>query len=490
MKKLFGLMMACSMIFCFAVSAFAAEPAVNSITYVVMEAKSGKVLASKGANTKKYPASITKILTCGIALENGSPEDKHTMTYKATHSIEPGSTHIALTEEEVVTVNDLLNATMIESANDAANGLAEYIAGDIDDFPALMNEKCAEIGAVNSHFMNAHGLHHKEHYTTAYDMALITRWAIGIDGFREIFGAEEYSVPPTNKQPVQRNIGTHHMMLVNSKFYYEGTKGGKLGWTPEARHTMVTLAERNGMELICVVMDTRTQYEKFNDSIALLDYCFENFTVSSIKVKQFADKVIPVYDGDDTLVSEVFVPEQEFFVAHSPEIAKADITARLQAPESFSLDEDIAVKISFCDKEGNVLALLDAEWESRDVEPAPEAEEEEIEGAAVAAPIEREPRVPFAVNWLIAVPVVILVLFGVLMLIRAHNLRVLEQRRLKRMRMKQEMLDRQLRQSMQLTERGEPVMTISFGDNKKPNREQGRKKSSKKRFGRAGRKNP
>lgn len=486
MKRFFGLMTACVMIVCSAASVFAAEPAVNSQTYVVMEVNSGKVLASRGANTKMYPASITKILTTALALENGSPEDEHTMTYKATHSIEAGSTHIALTEDEVVTVKDLLNATMIESANDAANGLAEYVAGDIDNFPQLMNDKCAEIGAVNSNFVNAHGLHDKNHYTTAYDMALITRWAIGVEGFREVFGATSYTVPVTNKQPVERNIGTHHMMLVDSKYYYEGTEGGKLGWTPEARHTMVTLAKRNGMELICVVMDSRTQYEKFNDTIALYNYCFENYTVSEVKVKQFADTIIPVYDGEGTIVSEISIPEQSFFVAHSPEIAKADISSSLQAPASFELDDDISVKISFRDKEGNVLAVMDAETKKRDITPETEPVIESEQTAALV----NEPKISFAANWLLAVPAVILAIFGILMLIRAHNLRLRERRRLKRMRMKQEMLDRQLRESVRLTERGEPVMTISFGDNRRLSREQERGLSSQKRSGRAGRKNP
>lgn len=148
------------------------------------------------------------------------------MTYEATHSIDRGSTHIALTEEEVVTVRDLLYTTMIESANDSANGLAEYTAGTLDAFPELMNRKAAELGAVDSHFVNSSGLHDPEHYTSAYDMALITKWALGIDGFRDVFGATEYTVPVTNKQPKERNVGTHHHMLVESKYYYEGTTGG------------------------------------------------------------------------------------------------------------------------------------------------------------------------------------------------------------------------------------------------------------------------
>lgn len=265
----------------------AASPAVNSETYVVMDVKSGQVLAARGAHTRMYPASITKIMTCALALQNGSPQDVHTMSYEATHSIGYGTTHIALTEGEQISVDALLNATMIESANDAANGLAEYTAGSLEGFAKLMNQKASELGAADTHFVNAHGLQDKNHYTSAYDMALITRWALTVDGFRALFGAEEYTIPPTNKQSKSRTFGTHHHMLVESKYYYEGTEGGKLGWTPEAKHTLVTLAKRGDMELICVVMKTTTQYEKYVDAAALLDYCFENFSTATMTVNQY-----------------------------------------------------------------------------------------------------------------------------------------------------------------------------------------------------------
>jgi len=451
MKKAFSLMLSLIILLSAQTVSYAQMPAINSDTYVVMEAESGKVLISRGADTKKYPASITKILTTGIALENGDPDDKHTMTYKATHSIERGSTHIALTEEEIVTVNDLLNATMIESANDAANGLAEYIAGDIDDFPQYMNDKAAEIGAVNSHFMNAHGLHHKEHYTTAYDMALITRWAIGIEGFREVFGAHSYSVPPTNKQPIQRNIGTHHMMFVQSKFTYEGASGGKLGWTPEAHHTMVTIAERNGMELICVVMDSKTQYEKFRDTTALFDYCFDNFTVSKISVKQFKDTPISVNDADGEKTAEIIIPEQSFFVVHSPETAKADIKVNLLAPVSYGERDKIAPQAQFLDEEGEELLTVDLEWDKRAVEKV----------VPVVAPVlEEAPTERMGLGWqaLWAIPAFLLVGFIVLLLIRHRNLKLREQRRKERQRI----ISSQIKESVMMTQRtsGDPVMKV------------------------------
>lgn len=340
----------------------AAPPDVNSETYVVMDVKTGQVLAQKGADTKMFPASITKILTCALALEKGSSQDIHTMSYEATHSIDYGSTHIALTENEQIPVKDLLNATMIESANDAANGLAEYTAGSLEAFTELMNNKAAEIGAVNSHFTNAHGLHNKNHYTTAYDMALITRWALTVDGFKDLFGAEKYTIQPTNKQKQVRNIGTHHHMLVESKYYYEGTEGGKLGWTPEAKHTLVTLAKRGDMELICVVMKTTTQYEKYIDAAALLDYAFENYSTATMSVVEYAQKPIAVYDGD-IQTGEVIIPAQEIDIIRPPTIAKVDISSELVAPERYNDGETIAPAIKFFDPQGELLAEMPLDWQ-------------------------------------------------------------------------------------------------------------------------------
>ena len=301
-----------------------------------------------------------------------------------------------------------------------------------------------EIGAVNSHFTNAHGLHNKEHYTTAYDMALITRWALGIDGFRDLFGATYYSVPPTNKQPIQRNIGTHHMMLVTSKYFYEGTTGGKLGWTPEAHHTMVTLAERDGLELICVVMDSRTQYEKFKDATKLLDYCFENFTVSEIKLNQYADVPIAVTDEDGEVMAEVTIPEQKFFVVHSPKTAKADIKTKLLAPISYRYNEKIDPQATFVDENGNELLTVELEWDYEKVEPVVQA---------VAVEKEQAHRASFTANWIWGVIAVPLIIYGILLIIRHHNLKLRELRRQQRANSTTNDFDRQINQSINMVNR-------------------------------------
>lgn len=413
------------------VAAASALPNIKSETYIVMDAASGQVLLERGAHNKMFPASITKILTCGMALEqlanNGKTvAETHTMSYEAVHTIDRGSTHIALTQEEVVTIRDLLNATMIESANDAANGLAEYLAGSLDAFPALANQKLAELGANDSHFVNGSGLHDVEHYTSAYDMALITKWALGVSGFREVFGATEYIVPATNKQPVERKFGTHHHMMVNSKYYYEGTTGGKLGWTPEAQHTLVTLAERDGLELICVVMRSSSQYEKYEDAAALLDAAFADYSAAAMPVGAYLKGNIPVFDGESQ-VGEVAITSQELTLARPAAVAKVDIGGQLIAPERYQKGETIAPSIRFSDKSGALLAEIPLAWEYRELEQpvVPVATDEQNAQSWLTALGQRMLSIrPWQVA-LMAVLAVVVVLF----LIRENNLRKLRKRR-------------------------------------------------------------
>ncbi len=429
MKHLTGLITACLAAALMTVSAFSttALPEIHSETYLVMDAASGQVLLERGAHTRMYPASITKILTCALALEHmqevgDTLDSQHTMTYEATHTIDPGSTHIALTEEEVVTLRDLVYTTMIESANDAANGLAEYTAGSLDAFPALMNQKAQELGATDSHFVNANGLHDPDHYTSAYDMALITRWALGIEGFREAFGATEYTVPVTNKQPVERNFGTHHHMLVESQYYYEGTTGGKLGWTPEAQHTLVTLAERNGLELICVVMKSSNQYDKYEDAAALLNACFADYSACEVSSEQYVRHTIPVMEGENQ-TGEIVFPSQSFSFARPAAVAKVEIKGQLIAPQQIQQGESIEPTLQFTGPDGELLAEFPLEWEyhalTEPVQP-------------VAATGDSGTAEGFSLTWWQILLLVLAAMVLLLLLIRQWNLYRRRQRRKKR----------------------------------------------------------
>ncbi|MEE1341861.1 MAG: serine hydrolase, partial [Lachnospiraceae bacterium] len=153
------------------------RPSVYADSAILMDANTGAVLYSKRIHKKQYPASITKIMTTLLALENLSPTDTVTFSRNAVYSIEPGSSSIGIDEGEELTVEQCLYGIMLASANEVSNAIAEQVAGDNASFANMMNEKSTELGCVNTHFTNPHGLHDKEHYTTAYDMALIAKEA-------------------------------------------------------------------------------------------------------------------------------------------------------------------------------------------------------------------------------------------------------------------------------------------------------------------------
>ncbi|MDD5920245.1 MAG: D-alanyl-D-alanine carboxypeptidase [Oscillospiraceae bacterium] len=315
-------------------------PATASQTSVVMDVSTGQVLVEKGMEQRMYPASITKIMTVLLALENADTSTVHTMSYEATHTIDANSTHIALTEGEQITLEDLIYATMVASANDAANGIAECIGGSIDQFVVMMNEKAKEIGAVNTHFVNANGLHDPDHYTTAYDMALITQYALGVEGFRKYWCAEEYTIQPTNKQSQARNLGTQHSMFVESQFTYEGCTGGKLGYTDEARHTSVTTAKRGDLELICVTMSSQ-KYEKYEDTAALFDYCFDSFDRVTLSKRSLKGFVIPVLDGDVQVQEVRIYPDNSIALELHRQYSVDDLNLEYQVPETYRYGEDV-----------------------------------------------------------------------------------------------------------------------------------------------------
>lgn len=287
LKKSLTILLAIAMCFSLFALRVLAEGEVNtySYSYVVMESNSGKVLASRYADEPVYPASITKIMTTGLFLEKfGSNLNREYVVAWNPVMQEnlSGTTHIALKPDEVVSYKSLVYTTMIESANDSANCLADaYMDGDFYNFYKVMNEKATELGCKNTNFLNANGLPETYHYTTAYDMALITKWALQQNGFRAVWGAKNYSMPADNVKPTNYNVRTHNNMILENDDYYDSRiTGGKLGWTEEAMHTMVATAEKDGLEIIIVVMFSEHWYEKFIDISALCNYAFNNFNSS------------------------------------------------------------------------------------------------------------------------------------------------------------------------------------------------------------------
>lgn len=259
---------------------------------IVMDAETGNILYEKNANDKKYPASITKIMTCYLALQNCKFDETLTMSYDAIWGIDRDSSHIALDVDESITMEEGLYALMLESANEVAWAIGEHISGgSITEFAELMNKTATELGCTGTHFSNANGLHDDNHYTTCYDMALITKAALTIDDFRTITGTLTSSVAPTNLCDEERPLNQHcNMIKPYSTYYYEYCEGGKTGYTDEAYNTLVTWAKKGDTELICVVMDCMGSWNTYTDSKALYEYCFNSFSHLSPESKvKFTD---------------------------------------------------------------------------------------------------------------------------------------------------------------------------------------------------------
>ncbi len=254
---------------------------------IVMEQETGVILYEKNIHATYYPASITKILTALVALENSQLDEIVTFSKDAVYKNEGDTSHISRDVGEQMTMEQCLYGMMLESANECAYAIAEHVGdGDVNKFVDMMNEKARELGCVDSNFNNTNGLPDENHYVSAYDMALISRAAYANEDFARIVGTKTYSIPPTNKHTEITPLYNHHAMLhafrgYGSRYVSSYCLGGKTGYTVAANSTLVTYARKNGMTLVCVVLNA-TSPGHYVDTKALLNYCFDNFTVYNV----------------------------------------------------------------------------------------------------------------------------------------------------------------------------------------------------------------
>ena len=256
---------------------------IASDTGILMDADTGTVLFDKGGDQQRYPASITKIMTLLVAVENSSMDEQVTFTETGVRNVAADSSNINSKVGEVMTMQDCLHALMIISANDAAAQIAEHVGGTEQNFIDMMNQRAAEIGCTNTHFTNSSGLPDENHYSSAKDMALIFREGLKNKDFRSVIGDTDYTIQPTNMTSDKRVMHTHHPMFApESDIYYPGCIGGKTGFTNLAAHTLVTAVEQNGTTYIAVVMHGVELSTCCLDSKALFDYGFGNFTKTAV----------------------------------------------------------------------------------------------------------------------------------------------------------------------------------------------------------------
>lgn len=250
---------------------------INSGAACLMDADTGAVLYNKNMYEKMYPASTTKVMTALIAIENASLDEVVVFTETGVAEAYSGSSNLYTQVGETFTMEDCLYALMLKSANDFASQIAEHVGGNVEAFCQMMNEKAESLGCVNTHFNNAHGMPDENHYTCAYDMALIMREAIKNETFRKIATTQTYEIPATDLTE-KRTVSSHNGLIMPGDYYYEDCIGGKTGYTDSAMCTFVSAAERNGVTLIESTMFSSTAADSFLNAKALYEYGFNNFT--------------------------------------------------------------------------------------------------------------------------------------------------------------------------------------------------------------------
>lgn len=322
-------------------------------TAVLIEASTGTVLYNKKCHKKMYPASITKIMTALLTIENCSLDDTVTFSQSAVQCLidDPEAASIGAVEGEQMSVKDCLYALMLKSANEVASALAEHVSGDIDSFAELMTERAKQAGATDTNFVNANGLFNKKHYVTAYDMAKIMQAALQYPVFREIINSENYTLPAdTNRKETLPISQRHQMVQTWNSFYYDGIIGGKTGYVDQSGTTLVTSAERNGMTLICVVLNS-PNINCYKDTTALFDYGFNNFEISTVSdyETRFENSSSFVSNFDsifDTKADRLYISDTDKIVL--PKDANlSDTTSSITMNTDESSDNNIVATINY-----------------------------------------------------------------------------------------------------------------------------------------------
>lgn len=248
-------------------------PSINSRAAVVIDRTSNTILYGKNENEIKKMASTTKIMTSLVVIENSNLSDIVTVSKKAAGT---GGSRLGIKTDDKISVNDLLYGLMLCSGNDAAVALAEYVGGSVEEFAKLMNNKADELGLNQTHFVTPHGLDADEHYTTAYELAILANYALKNDTFAKIVGTKNTTILINNQSKSLTN--TNELLG-----YLNGVYGVKTGFTNGANRCLVTSCKRDNLDIICVVLGADTKKFRTQDSIKLIEYTFSNFTTIDIQ---------------------------------------------------------------------------------------------------------------------------------------------------------------------------------------------------------------
>lgn len=316
-----------------------AESYTSAKAMCVMESGSKRVLASKNENTKLAMASTTKIMTAITAIESGKDLDIPFEISKKAVGI--SGTSLYLRQGEVMTLRNLLYGLMLVSGNDASVAIGEYVSGNVNKFVEKMNAKAREIGATNSHFDNTHGLDSKTHYTTAYDLALITSYAMNNKIFKEIVSCKNTKI--TNQEGKTRYLKNKNKLLSS----LDGCNGVKTGFTDDAGRCLVTSCERDGMNVVCVVLNCGPMFE---ESAQLLDNAFKEYQLIDLTCGYAYKNKLKVEEGESEEV-KIGTKESFFYPLKKNELKKIKYT--------YKIEDSITAPVENGQEVGEVKIFLD-----------------------------------------------------------------------------------------------------------------------------------
>lgn len=325
-------------------SVLAAEININSKAAILVEVSTGRIIYEKNSTTQMYPASTTKIMTAILVIENCDLTEIVTVKESALSNIPTGYVTCNLQVGEEISVNDLLYALMVPSANDAAYVLAEYVGGSVEEFSNMMNNKAEELGCISTHFVNPNGIHSSSHYTTAYDLYLIASYAMKNETFKNLVSATEYTLPSTNKYPTADRVlkTTNDLINPNKTNYYKNAIGIKTGYTSQAGNCLVAEASRDGLEFISVVLngDKTNSSIRYTDTIKLFDYAYDNFTLTKIIEKNSIVNTIEIENATKETKSLNLIIDESITVINNKSIDMNNVIPEI------SLNENLEAPIS------------------------------------------------------------------------------------------------------------------------------------------------
>lgn len=332
-------------------------PAVGAEAAILMDAETGAILYSKNIHQQEYPASTTKILTALIAIEQCELNEVVNFSREAVFANPPGSSGIAMDVGQALTMEQCLNAILIRSANEVAFAMAEHITGTSDwsVFAGLMNERAKELGALNSNFTNPNGLPDDSHYTTAYDLAMIGKAFFSNELLCRISLTRRLDIPASDRLPKAKLELSSMQIIPGGTYAYKYLVGCKTGYTSTARYSLVSCAEKDGLKLICVVLNDENPAQ-YTDTIALFDYGFANFetvNISQTPTKYKIDNTGLFYSGYDIL-------------GKSQSLLSLDGDARIVLPRTASL-EDLDSDVSYDTDSPDQAALIRYSYHGVDI---------------------------------------------------------------------------------------------------------------------------